>query len=206
MGIFVITKTIWKKDLSSLVLARAREGTTSIHLFYEIHQNNIVFCCCCCCCSRLSCCLGTVSLSLLVNLPALCIVPVSRVWCVFHVSWRLRCFCCLFLLIIFVDPDARVVGDQGLDFAQSAWGFLSRNGFLFVLTYMRHGYWSPCDDNCHREVSFVVILTMLLRHFCRVCRQGRHVASRQIVTMASLVAFELFSLQGSGVSCWEWRR
>jgi hypothetical protein len=26
----------------------------------------------------------------------------------------------LFLLINFVDPDARLVGDQGLDFAQSA--------------------------------------------------------------------------------------
>jgi hypothetical protein len=43
----------------------------------------------------------------------------------------------LFLLIIFVDPDARVVGDQGLDFARSARGFLSRNGLLFVSTYRR---------------------------------------------------------------------
>ncbi len=38
----------------------------------------------------------------------------------------------MFLLIVFVDPDARVVGDQGLDFARSAQGFLSRNGLLFV--------------------------------------------------------------------------
>jgi hypothetical protein len=40
----------------------------------------------------------------------------------------------LFLLIVFVDPDARVVGDQGLDFARSAQGFLFRNGLLFRRT------------------------------------------------------------------------
>ena len=45
----------------------------------------------------------------------------------------------LFLLIVFVDPDARVVGEQGLDFARSARGFLSRNVLLFVLTYSRCG-------------------------------------------------------------------
>jgi hypothetical protein len=33
----------------------------------------------------------------------------------------------VFLLILFVDPDARVVGDQGLDFARSARGFLSHH-------------------------------------------------------------------------------
>ena len=45
----------------------------------------------------------------------------------------------VFLLIVFVDPDARVVGDQGLDFARSARGFLSRNGLLSVSTYRRRG-------------------------------------------------------------------
>ncbi len=45
----------------------------------------------------------------------------------------------LFLLIVSVDPNARVVGDQGLDFARSARGFLSRNGLLFVSTYRRRG-------------------------------------------------------------------
>ncbi len=42
-----------------------------------------------------------------------------------------------FLLIVFVDPDPRVVGDQGLDFARSARGFLSRNCLLSVSTYRR---------------------------------------------------------------------
>ncbi len=45
----------------------------------------------------------------------------------------------LFLLLVFVDPNAWVVGDQGLDFARSAQGFLSRNGLLFVLTYRHCG-------------------------------------------------------------------
>ena len=76
----------------------------------------MVFCCRCCRCLRLFCCLGTVSLSLAVNSPVLCVLWVSRVWRMFHVSWRLRCFCCLLLLIVFVDPNARIVGDQGLDF------------------------------------------------------------------------------------------
>ncbi len=166
----------------------------------------MVFCCCCRCCSRLSCCLGTVSLSLLVNLPALCILRVSRAWCTFHVSWWLRCFCCLFLLIVFVNPDARVVGDQGLDFAWSARGFLSRNVLLFVSTYRRPGDWRPCDNNRRREMSFVVILTTLSRRFCCVCQQCRLVASRRIIVIASLFAFEVFASQGSGVSCWEQRR
>ncbi len=167
----------------------------------------MVFCCCCRRCSRLSCCLGTVSLTLLlVDLPALCALRVSRAWRVFHVSWRLRCFCCLFLLIVFVDPDACVVGDQGLDFARSARGFLSRNVLLFVSTYSRRGDWRPCNDNRRHKMSFVVILTMLSRRSCRVRWQGRLVASRRIVAMASFVAFEVFASQGSGVSCWERRR
>ena len=36
------------------------------------------------------------------------------------------------LVFVFVDPDDCVVGDQGHVFAQSAWGFLSRKGLLFV--------------------------------------------------------------------------
>ncbi len=165
----------------------------------------MVFCCCCCCCSRLSCCLGTVSLSLLVDSPALCALRVSRAWRVFHVSWWLRCFSCLILLIVFVDPNARIVGDQGLDFAQSARGFLSRNVLLFVSTYRRRDDWRPCDDNCHRKMSFVVILRTLSRCSCRVRQQGRLVASRRIITMASLFAFKVFASRGSGVSRWEWR-
>jgi hypothetical protein len=157
----------------------------------------MVFCCCCCRRSRLSCCLGTVSLSLLVDSPALCVLRVLRAWRVFHVSWRLCCFCCLFLLIVFVNPDARVVGDQGLDFARSVWGFLSRNVLLFVSTYRHRGDWRPCDNNRRREMSLLS---------CCLCRRGRLVALRRIVTMASLFAFEVFALQGSGVSCWERRR
>ncbi len=166
----------------------------------------MVFCCCCCCCLRLSCCLGMVSLSLLVNSPALCVLQVSRAWRVFHVSWRLRCFCCLFLLIVFVNPDAHFIGDQGLDFARSAQGFLSRNSLLFVSTYRRCGDWCPCDNNCCPKMSFVVIFTTPSQHSCCVRWQGRLVASRQIVAMASLVAFEVFALQGSGVSHWERRQ
>ena len=166
----------------------------------------MVFCCCCHCCSRLSCCLGTVSLSLLVNSPALCVLWVLRLWCVFHVSWRMRCFCCLFLLIVFVDPNARVVGDQGHDFARYAWCFLSRNGLLFVLTYRRCGDWHPCNNNRRWEMSFVVILTTPSRLSCRVRQQVCLVASRQIVAMAFLVAFKVFVLQGFGASCWKWRQ
>ncbi len=156
-------------------------------------------------CPRFFCWLGTGSLSLLVDSPVLCVLRVSRVWCVSHVSWRLHCFCCLFLLIVFVDLDACVVGDQGLDFAWSARGFLSRNVFLFVSTYRRRGDWCPCGDNRRREMSFVVILTTPSQRSCCVRWWGRLVASRQIVAMASLVAFEVFALQGSGVTCWERR-
>ncbi len=155
----------------------------------------MVFCCCCRRCLRLSCCLGTMSLSLLVDLPALCVLRVSRAWRMFHMSWRLRCFCCLFLLIVFVDPNARVVGDQGFDFAWSAWGFLSRNVLLFVLTYRRCGDWHPCDNNRLRDISFVMMLTTLSRCSCCVHWQGRLVASRRIVAMASLVTCKVFALQ-----------
>ncbi len=140
----------------------------------------MVFCCCFCRCLRLSCCLGTVSLSLLVDLAALCILRVSRAWHVSHVSWWLRCFYCLFLLIVFVNPDACVVGDQGLDFARSAWGFLSRNVLLFVSTYRRCDDWRPCNDNCCREMSFVVILTTLSWRSCHLHWQGRLVASSRL--------------------------
>ena len=165
----------------------------------------MVFCCCCHPCLSLFCCLGTVSLSLLVDSPALCVLRVSRAWRVFHVSWRLRCFCCLFLLIVFVDPNARVVGDQELDFARSAQCFLLWNGLLFVLTYRHCGDWHPCNNNCCREMSFVVILMTPSQCSCRVSWQGRPVASRGIVVRASLIAFDVFVLQGSGVSRWERR-
>ncbi len=50
---------------------------------------------------------------------------------------RLRLF--LLLVFVFVDPDDCVVGDQGHVFDQSARGFLSRKGLLFVLTHRSCG-------------------------------------------------------------------
>ncbi len=166
----------------------------------------MVFCCCCRRCSRLSCCLETVSQLPLVDLPVLCVLRVWRAWRVFHVSCRLRCFCCLFFVDRFCRSRRSRRGDQGLDFARSAWGFLSKNGLLSVSTYKGCGDWRPCDDNRRHEMGFVMILTTLSRRFCRVCQRGRLVASRQIVAMASLFAFEVFASRGSGVSRWERRR
>ena len=164
----------------------------------------MVFCCCCHCCLRLFCCLGTVSLSLPVELPVLCVLWVSCAWCMFHMSWWLCCFCCLFLLIVLVDPNTCVVGDQGHDFVRSAQGFLSRNGLLFVSTYRRCGNWRPCNDNCCCGINCVVILMMPSQCSCHVCRQGCLVVSRRNVAMAPLLAFKVFVLQGFGASCWEW--
>ncbi len=66
-----------------------------------------------------------------------CVVRTASVARVTHVPRVMAA--ALFLLIVFVDPDARVVGDQGLDFARSDQGFLSRNVLLFVSMYRHCG-------------------------------------------------------------------
>jgi hypothetical protein len=42
----------------------------------------------------------------------------------------------LFLLLVFVDPNACVVGDQGHDFAQSAWCFLFGGSHGFMVAFV----------------------------------------------------------------------
>ena len=68
-----------------------------------------------------------------------CTASVARVTRVPRVMVAALFLLLVFLLIIFVDPDARVVGDQGLVSARSVRGFLSRNGLLSVSTYRRRG-------------------------------------------------------------------
>ena len=93
----------------------------------------MVFCCCCRCCRCLSCCLGMVSMSL----PATCLCcgycecPTRDACSTWHGGYAVfvACLCCLFLLIVFVDPGARVVGDPGHDLPYlleaSCWGMAS---------------------------------------------------------------------------------
>jgi hypothetical protein len=51
--------------------------------------------------SQLACVVRTVSVARVTRVPR---------------AMAAACFCCLFLLIVFDDPGARVIGDQGLDF------------------------------------------------------------------------------------------
>ena len=171
MGIFVITKTIWKKRLNFSCFGQAGPENEQQAYFRKFTKITWYFAVvvaaaracfvvcgrCPCRCQWLDCVVCTAS-----------VLHVTRVPGVMAAA--------LFLLLVFVDPDACVVGDQGLDFAQSAWGFLSRNSLLFVLVYRCCSDWCPCNDNRPCEMSLVVILTMLSQCSCRVCWQGCPVA------------------------------
>ena len=86
--------------------------------------------------SRLACVVRTASVVRVTRVPRVMAAALFFVAC--------------FLLIVFVDSDARVVGDQGLDFARSARGFLSRKGLLFV---SMHG---SCGDDTTATIIIVV--------------------------------------------------
>jgi hypothetical protein len=111
--------------------ARARQHHNPHSFFlWGIHQDGI----CCCCPSRLLCFIGDSVPDAAGRLAcAVRAASVARVTRVPHVTAAALVFAASFCLF-FVDPDARVIGDQGHVFAPSARGFLSREGFLFVST------------------------------------------------------------------------
>jgi hypothetical protein len=102
----------------SCVRARARQHHNP-HSFFVcgIHQDGI----CCCRPSRLVCFIGDgvpdAAGQLACAVCAASVARMPRIPCVTAAAFVFAaCFCFLF----FVDPDARVVGDQGHVFAQSA--------------------------------------------------------------------------------------
>ena len=131
--------------------------------------------------SHSSCCLGRVSLALPVDLPTLLVPWVTRAWCAFHLSWWL-CLFLLHVLAFFVDPDARIIGDQEHEFARSAWCFPFRGSprFMVAFTRLRHNDWRTCNDNSGCKISFAMWLKTPSRRSCRVHWQGSPVAGIKV--------------------------
>ena len=113
-----------------------------------------------------------------------------------HASWRLRLFL-LLVFAVFVDPNARIIGDQGNDFARSASWLHS--------SHLCCGDWCTYNDNCHCKMSFVISLTMLSWCSCHVCLQGRLVTSRRCLSQwPPLLRLRYSCCERFGASQWEW--
>ena len=132
------TSEFFSECFVGLLLRESESETTSQPTFVflcGIHQDGI----CCCRPSRLLCFVGDSvpdAAGRLACAVRAASVASRDVRSTCHVGCA--CFCCLFLLF-FVDPNARVVGDQGHVFAQSARVFLSRKGVLFVSAHRSCG-------------------------------------------------------------------
>ena len=131
------TSEFFSKRFVGLLLRESESKTTSQPTFVflcGIHQDGI----CCCRPLRLLCFVGDgvpgTASQLACAVRAASGARVTRVPRVMAAALVFAaCFC------FFVDPDTRLGGDQGHAFAQSARGFLSWNGLLFVSTYRSCG-------------------------------------------------------------------